>query len=119
MSVEVVRFEDKLAAFADLWSPRIVAQMNDYHFKLAKVRGEFEWHRHPDTDEVFIVLRGQMRIAFRDGSVDLAAGEMCVVPKGMEHKPSADDECHIMLVEPTGTLNTGDRDVRGTEGTWV
>ena len=82
--------------------------MNDYHFKIVKVQGEFVWHDHPETDEVFIVLKGRLEIQFRDGKVFLNEGEMFVVPKGLEHKPVAENECHIMLVEPVGTINTGD-----------
>ena len=107
MTLQAINFRDKLAAFEEHWSPRIVAQMNDYHFKLAKVKGEFVWHEHPETDEVFIVLEGQLTIAFRDREVSLAAGEMLVVPKGEEHKPYAEEECHILLIEPGGTINTG------------
>ena len=81
--------------------------MNDYHFKLLKLKGDFVWHSHDDTDEVFITLDGEMSIEFRDGKVDLKAGEMFVVPKGVEHKPFAERECKIMLVEPAGTVNTG------------
>ena len=93
--------------FSEHWSPKIVAQMNEYHFKLAKVHGEFVWHAHPETDEVFIVLKGPLEIQFRDGSLTLHDGEMFVVPKGVEHKPVAQQECHILLVEPAGTINTG------------
>jgi mannose-6-phosphate isomerase-like protein (cupin superfamily) len=89
------------------WSPKIIAQMNDYHFKIARIQGEFIWHDHPETDEVFIVLKGQLQIQFRDGSVRLSENEMFVVPKGVEHKPVAEHECHILLVEPAGTINTG------------
>jgi mannose-6-phosphate isomerase-like protein (cupin superfamily) len=103
-----INFRDKLAKVSEHWSPRIVAQMNDYHFKVAKVQGEFVWHTHPGTDEVFVVLKGQLEIHFRDGNVVLGEGEMFVVPKGLEHKPIADRECHILLVEPAGTVNTGE-----------
>jgi mannose-6-phosphate isomerase-like protein (cupin superfamily) len=82
--------------------------MNDYHVKLAKVQGEFVWHDHPETDELFLVVQGSLDIHFRDGKVTLHAGEMLVVPKGIEHKPVAEEECHILLVEPAGTVNTGD-----------
>ena len=105
---KAINFEDKLAKFSEHWSPKIVAQMNDYHFKLVKLQGDFVWHRHADTDEVFIVLDGDMMIDFRDGRVDLEAGEMFVVPKGVEHRPHAEKECRVLLVEPTGTINTGD-----------
>ena len=94
--------------FAEQWSPRVIAEMNDYQFKLVKIQGEFVWHQHADTDEVFVVLEGEMEIEFRDGRVELKAGEMVVVPKGVEHKPVAVEECHVMLVEPRGVLNTGD-----------
>lgn len=103
-----INLQDKFASLHDHWSPRVVAEMNDYQFKLAKISGEFVWHRHADTDEVFIVIEGRMVIEFRDGRVELAAGEMYVVPKGVEHKPVAEGECRIMLVEPRGTVNTGD-----------
>ena len=104
----VVNFKDKLAKITEQWSPRIVAQLNDYHFKLVKLQGDFVWHSHADTDEVFVVLKGEMSIDFRDGTATLREGEMMVVPKGFEHKPRAEEECHVMLVEPAGTLNTGD-----------
>ena len=107
-SYQAINFQDKLARFSDHWAPKVVAQMNDYQLKLVKIRGEFVWHSHADTDEVFIVLDGRMRIELRDGGVDLGPGEMFVVPKGVEHKPSALDECRILLVEPNGVVNTGD-----------
>jgi mannose-6-phosphate isomerase-like protein (cupin superfamily) len=103
-----VRFADKLARLAEHWSPRVVAELNDYQFKLAKLKGEFVWHRHEDTDEAFIVLAGRMAIEFRDGRVELGEGEMCVVPKGVEHRPVATEECSVLLVEPRGVVNTGD-----------
>ena len=102
-----INFQEKLSKFTEHWSPRIIAQLNDYQFKLAKVRGEFVWHDHPDTDEVFIVIKGHLVILFRDGEVSLDEGEMFVVPKGVEHKPVAEQECHILLVEPAGLVNTG------------
>jgi len=107
MNDQAIRFEEKLQKISELWSPRIIAQMNDYHFKVARVQGEFVWHEHPETDEVFIVLKGQLEIQLREASVLLNEGEMYVVPKGVEHKPVARDECHILLVEPAGTINTG------------
>jgi mannose-6-phosphate isomerase-like protein (cupin superfamily) len=102
-----INFEEKLEKFSEHWSPRIIAQLNDYHFKLAKVQGEFIWHDHPETDEVFIVVRGHLDILFRDGKVSLNEGEMFVVPQGIEHKPVAENECQILLIEPAGTVNTG------------
>jgi len=107
MKYQPINFEEKLEKFSEHWSPRIIAQLNDYHFKLAKVQGEFIWHDHPETDEVFIVVKGHLDIFFRDGKVSLNEGEMFVVPKGMEHKPVAENECHILLIEPAGTVNTG------------
>ncbi len=108
MNYRPINLSEKLALFSELWSPRIVAQMNDYHIKLARVQGEFVWHDHPETDEVFLVIHGQLEIQFRDGSVRLTEGEMFVVPRGVEHKPVAESECHILLIEPAGTVNTGD-----------
>jgi mannose-6-phosphate isomerase-like protein (cupin superfamily) len=108
MKYQPINFEEKLAKFSEQWSPRIIAQLNDYHLKLAKVQGEFVWHDHPETDEVFIVVKGRLDILFRDGKVSLSEGEMFVVPKGVEHKPVAESECHILLIEPAGTVNTGD-----------
>ena len=108
MNYQSVNFQDKLTKFSEQWSPKIVAQMNDYHFKVVKVQGEFVWHDHPTTDEVFIVLKGQLEIQFRDGKVMLNEGEMFVVPKGVEHKPVAESECHMLLIEPAGTVNTGE-----------
>ncbi len=121
MKYIAINLEEKLARFSEHWSPKIIAQMNDYHFKLVKLRGNFIWHRHPDTDEVFIVLDGEMRIQFRDGQVTLRAGELFVVPKGLEHKPFAEHECKIMLVDPAGTLNTGDAggDRTAEDNVWI
>lgn len=103
-----LNFREKLTGFNERWSPKIIAEMNDYQFKLVKVEGDFVWHDHKDTDEVFVVLEGQLKIEFRDGEVNLSAGEMFVVPKGVEHKPYAAQECHLLLVEPRGVVNTGE-----------
>ncbi len=108
LSRTAIILKQKMTLISERWAPKIIAQMNDYHFKLAKVKGEFVWHSHADTDEVFIILEGSLDIELRDGVVTLNKGEMFVVPKGLEHKPVAKDECHIMLVEPAGTINTGD-----------
>ena len=102
-----INFHDKLAKIPDFWQPRVVAEMNDYQFKLVRIEGDFLWHDHPETDETFIVLEGQLRIDFRDGHVLIGPGEMYVVPKGVEHKPYAEKEVRMMLIEPRGTLNTG------------
>ena len=103
-----INLKEKLSKFTDHWSPRIIAEMNDYQFKLVKIKGDFVWHNHDDTDEVFIVLEGEMKIEFKDEIVKLKEGEMFVVPKGVEHKPYSENECKIMLVEPKGVVNTGD-----------
>ena len=104
---KAINFDEKLNKIDRHWSPGVVAEMNDYQFKLAKVQGEFIWHSHADTDEVFIIIEGTLDIEFRDGKVRVETGEMFVVPKGVEHRPVAEKECHIMLVEPKGTVNTG------------
>lgn len=106
-SYAAINLADKFGKFSEQWSPRVVAEMNDYQFKLSKLQGEFIWHSHPETDEVFLVVDGSMTIEFRDGRVVLKAGEMFVVPRGVEHKPVADEECWILLFEPASTLNTG------------
>jgi mannose-6-phosphate isomerase-like protein (cupin superfamily) len=108
MNRQPINLQGKFSKFSEHWSPKVVARMNDYHFKLAKVQGEFVWHDHPETDEVFLVVKGRLEIHFQDGMVTLNEGEMFVVPKGVEHKPAAEEECHILLVEPAGTVNTGD-----------
>jgi len=107
MEYTPIKLREKLSKFSEHWSPKIIAQMNDYHFKLVKFSGDFVWHRHDETDEVFMVLEGEMSIQFRDGKARLRAGELFVVPKGVEHKPFAESECHVLLVEPSGTINTG------------
>jgi mannose-6-phosphate isomerase-like protein (cupin superfamily) len=103
-----IRFADKFALFSEQWQPKVVAEMNDYQFKIARLEGDFVWHQHAATDETFIVIDGQLRIDFRDGSVALQAGDMFVVPKGTEHKPFAEKEVKLLLIEPRGVLNTGD-----------
>ena len=103
-----IRFSEKLAMLTEHWSPRVVAELNDYQFKLVKLQGEFVWHAHADTDEAFLVIDGEMEIGFRDRTVTLRKGELFVVPKGVEHCPRADEETLVLLIEPRGTLNTGD-----------
>ncbi len=100
----------KLATFHEHWRPKVVAELNDYQVKLVKIAGDFVWHAHDDTDELFLVVDGHLTIAFRDGVVELGPGQMVGVPRGVEHKPSAVDECHVLLVEPRGVVNTGDAD---------
>jgi mannose-6-phosphate isomerase-like protein (cupin superfamily) len=107
MKYSSINLSQKLSLFDGVWQPKVIAEMNDYQFKLAKLQGEFVWHKHQETDETFIVLKGVLTIDFRDGSVEIAAGEMFVVPKGVEHRPWSKDEVQVMLVEPRGVVNTG------------
>jgi mannose-6-phosphate isomerase-like protein (cupin superfamily) len=103
-----VNLAEKLAAFDQPFSPRIVGHLNDYKLQLAKVKGEFVWHAHPETDDFFLVLSGRLTIQLRDGDVDLGPGELYVVPRGVEHCPRSDEGAEILLIEPAGTVNTGD-----------
>ena len=103
-----INLADGFATFSDCWSPRIAAELNGQHVKLVKFRGAFDWHRHEDEDELFLVHRGEFRMEFRDRIVELEAGEMLVVPRGVEHRPVADEEVEVLLFEPAGTRNTGD-----------
>lgn len=107
MNYKPINIKEKLSMFDELWSPHVIAEMNDYQFKLVKGEGKFVWHDHADTDEVFIVIEGELEIEFRDGKVTLAAGEMYVIPKGVEHKPFAKGLVQILLIEPGGVVNTG------------
>jgi mannose-6-phosphate isomerase-like protein (cupin superfamily) len=106
--VTKINLAEKLSRFDDRWSPRIVADLNDSHVKLVKVQGEFVWHQHAEEDELFLILRGTLTIELRDGAVTLGPGEMVVIPKGVEHRPVAAEEVHLMLIEPKGTRHTGD-----------
>ena len=108
MSYRSINLQQKFGLFSEQWQPKVVAEMNDYQFKVAKLQGDFIWHDHKDTDETFIVVEGKLRIDFRDGFVEIGAGEMFVVPKGIEHKPYAEKEVKLLLIEPRGVLNTGD-----------
>lgn len=107
MDYKSINLSEKFVLFNDQWEPKVVAEMNDYQFKVVKIEGDFVWHDHHDTDETFIVLDGELRIDFRDGAVIIGPGEMFVVPKGVEHKPFAEKEVKLMLIEPRGVLNTG------------
>ena len=98
----------KLALFTDHWSPKVVARLNDYEIKVVKVQGEFVWHTHEDTDELFLVLSGELTIQLRDGAVTLAPGQLYVVPRGVEHCPIAEGDVSVLLIEPEGVVNTGD-----------
>ena len=107
MTYRPINFQHKFGLLDEQWQPRVIAEMNDYQFKVAKLQGEFIWHSHKDSDETFMVLEGNLRIDFRDGAVLVSAGEMFVVPKGVEHKPFAEKEVKLLLIEPCGVLNTG------------
>jgi mannose-6-phosphate isomerase-like protein (cupin superfamily) len=118
--VEVVNLKDKFARIGDPWSPRIIAALNDYHIKVVRLLGEFVWHKHEDTDELFLVTKGSLVIRFRDRDVALGPGELLVVPKGVEHMPVAEEECEVLLIEPAGTPNTGDAGgARTVEPEWI
>ena len=118
---QAVNFADKLSRIHDHWQPRVMAEMNDYQFKIVKILGDFVWHDHADTDETFIVLEGVLRIDMRDGFVTVRAGEMFVVPRGVEHKPYAEREVQMMLIEPRGVVNTGalESDRRAENDVWI
>jgi len=107
MDYKSINLGQKLRSFDEQWQPKVIAEMNDYQFKVVKLQGDFIWHDHQDTDETFIVIEGDLRIDFRDGAVQIAAGEMFVVPKGVEHKPYAENEVKLLLIEPRGVPNTG------------
>ena len=106
--MEKVNLAEKFALFSEPWKPKIVGELDDYHVKIAKIAGEFVWHSHAEEDELFMVVDGRLTIHFRDRDVELVPGEFLVVPKGVEHKPSAIEECQILMIERKGTVNTGD-----------
>jgi mannose-6-phosphate isomerase-like protein (cupin superfamily) len=108
MSYQAINFAQKFKLFEEQWQPKVIAEMNDYQFKIVKLQGDFIWHDHKDTDETFIVIDGMLRIDFRAGAVRVSAGEMFVVPRGVEHKPYAENEVKLLLIEPRGVPNTGD-----------
>jgi len=115
-----INLVEKLALFEEHWSPKIVAELNGHHVKLAKLKGEFVWHRHDSEDELFLVLEGRLRIELRDGEVSLERGELFIVPKGVEHKPVAREEAHVLLLEPVTTVNTGTvRTGRTVDPGWI
>ncbi len=109
MKSKKINIKQKFSKLSEYWSPKVLAEMNDYQFKIAKIKGEFIWHNHKETDEVFIIIEGDMKIEFHDRVLDLSEGDLYVVSKGEEHRPSAEKECKIMLVEPKGTRNTGNK----------
>src|ERR1700758_4652079 len=105
---EAVKLSEKLALFHEHWQPKIIAQINAYDVRIVKVKGEFVWHKHDDTDDFFLVLKGHLTIQLRDRDVELDEGELYVVPRGVEHCPRAEEEASVLLIEPSGTVNTGD-----------
>ena len=105
--MEPINLSDKLALFADHWNPRVIGELNGQHVKLVKLLGTFDWHHHEQEDELFLVLRGTLVMRLRDGEIRLSEGEMCIVPRGVEHQPHADEEVHVLLFEPASTVNTG------------
>jgi len=108
MSYQAINLARKFSLFSEQWQPKVIAEMNNYQFKISKLQGDFIWHDHKDTDETFIVIEGTLRIDFRDGAVEIGPGELFVVPKGVEHKPYAEREVKLMLIEPRGVKNTGE-----------
>lgn len=118
---EVVNLEEKFGLFSEFWQPRVVAELNDYQFKLVRVKGEFVWHDHADTDEAFFVLEGTLRIDLPDGAVEIGPGELYVVPRGVKHRPVAEEEVKLMVVEPRGVVNTGDErgDLTAESDVWI
>ena len=119
--MDKINLKEKLSKFSDHWSPKVIAEMNDYQFKLVKIQGEFVWHNHDDTDETFIVIEGEMKIEFKNETVELSEGDMFVVPKGVEHKPWAENECKVMIIEPRGVVNTGNAegDLTASNDVWI
>lgn len=110
MDYQAINLSEKLSQLNELWSPKVVGEIHDFQFKLVKIAGDFIWHNHQGADKVFIVLEGEMFMAFRDGQVKIAKGEMFIVPGGVDQKPFAEKECHIMLVEPKSIADTGGSD---------
>ena len=109
MKNSLINFKEKFQKFSDYWSPKVIAELNDYQFKLVKIKGEFIWHNHENTDEAFIVLEGKIFIEFVDKTAEIDQGEMIIVPKGVEHRPYATKEAKIMIIEPRGVVNTGNK----------
>jgi mannose-6-phosphate isomerase-like protein (cupin superfamily) len=106
-SMHTISLSEKLALFTDYWAPKIVGEINDTHVKLVKLKGEFVWHHHENEDELFLVIKGKLLIKLRDGDVTLEEGEMVIIPRGVDHMPVAEEEAHVLLLEPKSTINTG------------
>ena len=120
-NMEKINLFEKFSKFTEHWEPRVIAEMNNYQFKLVRIKGDFIWHNHPDTDETFIVIQGNMKIQLKNSIVEIGEGEMIIVPKGVNHKPIAEDECLVMLVEPRGVVNTGGKvsDYTAPNDVWI
>ena len=116
-----INLKEKLSLFSEHWSPKVISELNDYQIKLVKIQGDFVWHNHSETDELFLVIEGKMKIEFKDKTVELNKGELYVVPKGVEHRPYAEDECQIMLIETRGVINTGENknDLTASNDVWI
>lgn len=116
-----INLKEKLSLFSEHWSPKVISELNDYQIKLVKIQGDFVWHNHSETDELFLVIEGKMKIEFKNKTIELNKGELYVVPKGVEHRPYAEDECQIMLIEPRGVVNTGENenDLTASNDVWI
>lgn len=121
MEVRVINFREKFQQITELHKYKVIAQMNEYYFKLVKAKREFIWHQHPETDEAFVLIEGKMQIELRDQTLHLLKGEMVVIPKGVEHKPVCREVCHLLLIEPADTVNTGNAggELTDTELEWI
>lgn len=121
MEISVINFQEKFNKIREQHTYKLIAEMNEYQFKLVKMKREFIWHKHPETDEVFMVMDGTLTIELKDKTLSVQKGEMVVIPKNIEHKPSSKDECCILLIEPAATINTGDSggDLTDTELEWI
>jgi mannose-6-phosphate isomerase-like protein (cupin superfamily) len=121
MTKSAINLEQKLSLISEHWSPKVVAEMNDYQLKLVKLKGDFVWHKHDETDELFICVNGEMKIELRNDVVRLSGGELFVVPRGVEHRPGAEEECDVLLIEPRGVVNTSDAesDLTAPDDQWI
>ncbi len=122
-NIIITDLAQKLTKFSDLWSPKIVAELNESYIKLAKLKGEYVWHKHDNEDEMFLIIKGELKIELRDKVLCLKRGNMVVIPRGIEHRPIADSEVHVMLIEPKTTISTGDskstEGKKSTQGEWI
>lgn len=118
--MDVINISEKFSSFSEHWYPRIVGELNDSYVKLAKLKGEFVWHKHENEDELFLVVKGQLKIKLRDRELMINEGNFVIIPKGVEHCPVAEEEVQVLLLEPKSTLNTGDQqNDRTVEATWI